>query len=52
MAKLRIYPWSIIAFKTLLRQQAATRAMDAFIARLREQYSADIEINTEALAEV
>ena len=38
--------------KTLLRQQAATKVMDAFIARLREQYSADIEINTEALAEV
>ena len=40
------------SIKTLLRQQAATEAMDAFIARLREQYSADIEINTEALAEV
>ena len=37
---------------TLLRQRAATEAMDAFIARLREQYSADIEINTAALAEV
>ena len=37
---------------TLLRQQAATQAMDAFIARLREQSSADIEINTAALAEV
>ena len=37
---------------TLLRQRAATAAMDAFIARLREQYSADIEINTAALAEV
>lgn len=37
---------------TLLRQQAATQAMDAFIARLREQYSADIEINTAALADV
>ena len=37
---------------TLLRQQAETKAMDAFIARLREQYSADIEINAEALAEV
>ena len=40
------------SIKTLLRQQAATKAMDAFIAGLREQYSADIEINTEALAEV
>ena len=40
------------SIKTLLRQQAATKAMDAFIARLREQYSEDIEINTEALAEV
>ncbi len=40
------------SIKTLLRQQAATRAMDAFIARLREQYSADIEINAEVLAEV
>ena len=40
------------SIKTLLRQQAATKAMDTFIARLREQYSADIEINTEALAEV
>lgn len=37
---------------TLLRQQAETQAMDAFIARLREQYSADIEINTAALAQV
>ena len=40
------------SIKTLLRQRAATRAMDAFIAGLREQYSADIEINTEALAEI
>ena len=40
------------SIKTLLRQQAATRAMDAFIAGLREQYNEDIEINTEALAEV
>ena len=40
------------SIKTLLRQQAATKAMDAFIAGLREQYSADIEINTEVLAEV
>ncbi|MYF93112.1 MAG: hypothetical protein F4184_13795 [Gemmatimonadetes bacterium] len=40
------------SIKTLLRQQAATKAMDAFIARLRDQYSEDIEINTEALAEV
>ncbi len=40
------------SIKNLLRQQAATKAMDAFIARLREQYSADIEINTEVLAEV
>ena len=37
---------------TLLRQQTETQAMDAFIARLREQYSADIEINTAALAQV
>ena len=37
---------------TLLRQQAATKAMDAFIARLREQYSADIKINAAVLAEV
>ena len=40
------------SIKTLLRQQAATKAMDAFISRLREQYSEDIEINTEVLAEV
>ena len=40
------------SIKTLLRQQAATKAMDAFIARLREQYREDIEINTEVLAEV
>lgn len=40
------------SIRILLRQQAATKAMDAFIARLREQYSEDIEINTEALAEV
>ena len=37
---------------TLLRQQAETKAMDAFIARLREQYNADIEIDTAVLAEV
>ena len=40
------------SIKTLLRQRAATRAMDAFIAGLREQYSADIEINDAVLAEV
>ena len=40
------------SIKTLLRQQAATKAMDAFITRLREQYNEDIVINTEALAEV
>ncbi len=40
------------SIKTLLRQQAATKAMDAFIARLREQYSADVAINAEVLAEV
>ena len=40
------------SIKTLLRQRAATQAMDAFIAGLREQYSADIEINDAALAEV
>ncbi len=40
------------SIRTLLRQQATTKAMDAFIERLREQYSADIEINAAALAEV
>jgi len=40
------------SIRTLLRQQATTKAMDTFIERLREQYSADIEINAAALAEV